>query len=93
MITIYSTPNCKYCKGIKDYLGNRKIEFVEIDVSKDREKKEEMIEKSGQMGVPVTDYNGSIIIGFDLDKLEFAAQSTMSFEDDPQSDLICDSCQ
>jgi glutaredoxin 3 len=69
---VYSTPTCPYCNMAKDFLKENKIDFENIDVSKDREKAEEMIEKSGQMGVPVLDINGTIIIGFDKEKIKKA---------------------
>lgn len=68
-IRIFSTPACPYCFTLKEYLKDRKIEFEDIDVSKDREKLEEMVKKSGQMGVPVVDIDGEIVIGFDKEKI------------------------
>ena len=65
-IRIFSTPTCPYCHAEKDYLKEKKIKFEDIDVSKDQAAAEEMIEKSGQMGVPVTIIdNKTVIIGFD----------------------------
>jgi len=64
-ITVYSTPTCPYCHQLKDFLAEHKIEFSDIDVTADRAKAEEMISKSKQMSVPVTDIDGEIIIGFD----------------------------
>ncbi len=58
-VTIYSTPSCKYCKLAKDYFTANNISYTEHDVAADIERRNEMIEKSGQMGVPV------IIIGDD----------------------------
>ncbi len=68
-VTVYSTPTCPFCNQLKTFLGENKIEFTNIDVSADQEKAQEMIKLSGQMGVPVTDIDGKIIIGFDRDKL------------------------
>ena len=68
-IIIYSTPTCPYCMQLKTYLKEHKIKFQDIDVSKDRVKAEEMIEKSGQMGVPVTDIDGKIVVGFDKPRI------------------------
>ena len=59
---VYSTPTCPYCHLLKDFLKQNKIEVEDIDVSKSREKAEEMIEKSGQMGVPVADIGGEIFV-------------------------------
>jgi len=69
MIKIYSTPACLYCLNLKKFLEENNIEFVYIDVSKDREALKEMVEKSGQMGVPVTDIDGEIIVGFDRERI------------------------
>ncbi len=63
-VIVYSTPTCPYCKKVKKYLKSKNIDFTEYDVSEDDEKAHEMIEKSGQMGVPVTDIDGEIIVGF-----------------------------
>jgi len=68
-VIIYSTPTCPFCKQVKDYLSEKKIEFEDIDVSVDQDKAQEMIDKSGQMGVPVVDIKGEIITGFDKDKI------------------------
>lgn len=64
-VTIYSTPTCPYCHAAKEFMKENKVDFTDIDVSKDHDKAQEMIEKSGQMGVPVIDINGTIIVGFD----------------------------
>ena len=71
-VTIYSTPSCPYCSMAKDFLKENKIDFEIIDVSKDQSKAQEMIEKSGQMGVPVLDINGTIIVGFDKEAIRKA---------------------
>ncbi|MBW2969692.1 glutathione S-transferase N-terminal domain-containing protein [Candidatus Woesearchaeota archaeon] len=71
-VTIYSTPSCPYCTAAKEFLKQNKIEYKEIDVSKDQSKAQEMIEKSGQMGVPVLDINGTIIVGFDREAIKKA---------------------
>jgi len=68
-VIIYSTPSCTFCHKTKDFLKAHKIEFTDIDVQADQEKAKEMIEKSGQMGVPVIDIDGDIIIGFNEEKL------------------------
>jgi len=64
-VTIYSTPNCTYCKMTKDFLNEHKIAFTEYDVAADAAKRAEMVERSDQMGVPVTVIDDSVIIGFD----------------------------
>jgi glutaredoxin-like YruB-family protein len=69
-IKIYSTPQCGFCKMAKDYFNSKKWEYEEYDVTKDIEKQKEMIKKTGQMGVPVIDIDGKIIIGFDKPKID-----------------------
>jgi glutaredoxin-like YruB-family protein len=64
-VKVYSTPTCPFCKMAEDFLKENNIEFEHIDVSQDRKKAREMIEKSGQMGVPVIEIDGKIIVGFD----------------------------
>ena len=68
-IKVFSTPSCVYCVTLKEFLRENNIKFEDIDVSMDRKMADEMIEKSGQMGVPVLDIDGQIIIGFDKEKI------------------------
>jgi len=68
-IKVYSTPTCPYCLTLKEFLKEKGFEFEDIDVSKDEKALNEMIEKSGQMGVPVVDIDGQIIVGFDREKI------------------------
>ncbi len=71
-VVIYSTPTCPYCKRAKDYLSRKGIPYTDINVAQDREKAEEMIQKSGQMSVPVIIIDDEIVVGFNqalLDKL------------------------
>ncbi|MBI3631306.1 MAG: NrdH-redoxin [Candidatus Staskawiczbacteria bacterium] len=70
MIKIYSTPTCIYCKNLKEYLTNLNIGFVDIDVSKDEKELKEMVRISNQMGVPVVDIDGEVVIGFDKVKID-----------------------
>ncbi|AUS95541.1 NrdH-redoxin [Clostridium thermosuccinogenes] len=63
-VKVYSTPTCPWCTVAKNYLKSKNIEFDDIDVSRDREAAVEMIQKSGQRGVPVIDIDGNIIVGF-----------------------------
>lgn len=69
-IKVYSTQQCVWCVKLKDFLKQKNIEFEERDVSTDRDASKEMMEKSGQAGVPVIDINGKIIVGFDKDAIE-----------------------
>ncbi len=71
-ITIYSTPTCPYCKRAKAYLTEKEIEFTDYDVASDKEKAKEMIEKSGQMGVPVISIGETMIVGFNQAKIDEA---------------------
>ncbi len=64
-IKIYTTPACPWCKKTKEFLKQQKIKYTEIDVSSNSKAAQEMMKKSGQMGVPVLDINGKIIVGFD----------------------------
>ena len=72
MIKIYTTNHCPYCHMAKDFFKQQKVEFKEINVEEDHEAAQEMIEKSGQMGVPVIDINGQIIVGFNKPAIEKA---------------------
>jgi glutaredoxin-like YruB-family protein len=71
-VIVYTTPTCVFCKNVKGYLEDKGIAYESIDVLADADKAQEMIDKSGQMGVPVTDYKGTIIVGFDKAKLDAA---------------------
>lgn len=68
-VSIYTTPTCQYCKMTKDFFKEKNVEFEEFNVAEDAAKRTEMIEKSGQMGVPVIDVEGELIVGFNKDKL------------------------
>ena len=70
MVKIYSTPTCPWCKKAKAYLEEKGIAYEGVDVSSDEAAQKEMIEKSGQMGVPVLDIDGKIVIGFDKEKID-----------------------
>jgi len=63
-VVVYSTPSCPYCTMAKDFLKKKQVPFEDYDVSRDERRAEEMIRKSGQMGVPVLDVNGRILVGF-----------------------------
>jgi len=64
-IKVYSTPTCPWCKKTKQFLDDNKIAYQALDVASDKEAREEMISKSQQMGVPVIDVDGDIVVGFD----------------------------
>ena len=71
-VKIYSTPTCIYCKMAKEFLSQNNISYDEIDISKNKETAKELIARSGQIGVPVLEIDGKIIIGFDKDKIKSA---------------------
>lgn len=64
-IKVYSTPTCPWCTVAKKYLTSKNVPFEDLDVSRNREAAMEMVQKSGQRGVPVIDIDGKIIVGFD----------------------------
>ena len=70
MIVIYSTPTCVYCKTLKEYLASKNIPYTEIDVASNEKELEKMVAISGQMGVPVVDIDGEVVIGFDRQKID-----------------------
>ena len=69
-IKVFSTPTCPWCTKLKEYLDEKKIKYKSIDVSQDQEAASEMVKKSGQMGVPQTEINGKIIVGFDKEAID-----------------------
>ena len=64
-VTIYSTPTCHYCHAAKEFLTKNNIPFTDYNVAEDAEKRQEMIDKTGQMGVPVIQIDDQIVIGYD----------------------------
>ncbi|MEK7121614.1 MAG: glutaredoxin domain-containing protein [Patescibacteria group bacterium] len=68
-IKIYTTPTCAYCKMAKEYFKSKDLEYEEYNVATDIPKQKEMIDKTGQFGVPVIDIDGKIVIGFDRTKI------------------------
>ena len=68
-VIIYSTPTCVYCKMAKEYFKEHNVEYEEKDVAKDLEARKEMVEKSEQLGVPVIDIDGHIVVGFDQEEV------------------------
>lgn len=71
-IIVYSTPTCVYCKLAKDYFTSKGLSYSEFNVAEDDAKREEMVEKSGQMGVPVIDIDGKVFVGFNKSEIEKA---------------------
>ena len=68
-VTIYSTPTCHFCHMAKDFFKEKNVAYTEYNVANDLEKRKEMIEKSGQMGVPVITIGTELIVGFDKPKI------------------------
>lgn len=68
-VTVYSTPSCSWCNTLKTHLRKNGIRFSDIDVSRDQSAAEEMVRRSGQQGVPQTDIDGEIIVGFDKNRI------------------------
>jgi len=71
-VKVYSTPTCPYCVRVKQFLKENNVVFEDFDVSADQIKADEMVEKSGQIGVPVIDIDGEIIVGFDKEEIKKA---------------------
>lgn len=69
-IKIYTTPSCGYCKMAKEYFKSKGLEWTEYNVATDIPHQQEMIQRSGQMGVPVIDIDGNLIIGFDKPRID-----------------------
>jgi glutaredoxin-like YruB-family protein len=69
-VKVYSTSSCPWCTKAKDFLKSHKVNFEEINVGEDQVAAQEMIEKTGQMGVPVIEIDGKIVIGFNEAKLK-----------------------
>ena len=69
-VAIYTTETCSYCKLAKEFFQKNKVEYQEYNVGTDLVKRQEMIEKSGQMGVPVITVDGEVVVGFNKPRLE-----------------------
>ena len=71
-VKVYSTPTCPWCHRAKEFLDELKVEYDDINVVEDQKAAEEMVNKSGQRGVPVIDIDGEIIVGFNPDAIKKA---------------------
>jgi len=69
MVKLFITPSCPYCYTLKEFLKEHNVEFEEIDVSQNEKAREEIIEKTGKMEVPVIEIDGEIVAGFDKEKI------------------------
>jgi len=68
-VIVYTTPACPYCVLVKNFLKQNNVKFREIDVSKDKTLADELVKKSGVMSVPVTEIDGKIVVGYNIEKL------------------------
>ena len=68
-VKVFVTPACPYCYTLKEFLKEKSITFEEIDISKNEKDKEELIQRSGQIGAPVLEIDGQIVVGFDKEKI------------------------
>ena len=71
-VTVFSTSTCPWCVKVKEFLKQNKVKYAEKNVGEDQDAADYMIEKSGQMGVPVTEIDGKFIVGYDVDGLKKA---------------------
>lgn len=74
-VRIYTTPTCPWCRKVKEYLTEKNIPFTDFDVSQDREKLEEMVNLTGQRGVPVIAVGDEVIVGFNQSRIDQALMS------------------
>ena len=95
-VTIYTTPTCQYCKMAKQYFEENSIDYTEHNVAEDEARRSEMVEKSGQLGVPVIDVNGQIVVGFDksavaeaLEEAEQTGEPEKASESETSESKVC----
>jgi len=69
-VTVYSTPTCSWCNTLKSWLKQKGIPFTDVDVSADQRAAEDLVKRTGQQGVPQTDINGEIVVGFNQPRLK-----------------------
>ena len=69
-VIIYTTPTCVYCRAAEEFFKENNVQYEEKDVAKDEQARNDMVQKSGQLGVPVIDVGGEIVIGFDESRLK-----------------------
>ncbi len=71
-VIVYTSYRCPFCKKVKDYLDSKNVPYEDYDVSKNRDKAEEMLKKTGKQLVPILDIEGEYIMGFDQEKIDEA---------------------
>ncbi len=69
-VIVFSTPTCSYCNMAKQYFRQKNVKYVDVDVSRDAAAARDMVRRSGQMGVPVIDIGGKVIVGFNRQKID-----------------------
>jgi glutaredoxin 3 len=69
VVKLYSTKWCTHCKMVRNFFEENKVKFKEVNIQEDSKAAKEMVSKSGQTGVPITDINGKIVIGFNVEEL------------------------
>lgn len=69
-VIVFSTPTCSYCNMAKQYFRQKNVKFTDIDVTRDQAAARDMVRRSGQMGVPVIDIGGKIVVGFNRPKID-----------------------
>lgn len=75
MITVYSTPTCAFCHMAKEYFKTKKVDFTDKDITQDAEAQQWVLDKTGQLAVPVIDMDNTIIIGFDRERIDLTLRS------------------
>lgn len=72
MVTVYSSTTCVFCHMAKEYLKTKKVEFKDVDVSKDMDAAQWVYDHTGQLATPAIDINGTVVLGFDREKIDIA---------------------
>ena len=89
-VIVYTSPTCPYCTMVKEFLSQKGVGFDERDVSRDPSYAQELMNSTGQMGVPVTIINGQIVVGFDRGRLEQLISQTQAGQHPPFGASIAD---
>jgi glutaredoxin 3 len=89
-VIVYTSPTCPYCTMVKEFLSQRGVSFEERDVSRDPSYAQELVNSTGQMGIPVTIINGQMVVGFDRGRLEQLISQTQARPRPPFGASIAD---
>ena len=84
-VKVYSTPTCPWCKKLKAWLDEKGVKYDNVDVAADQQAAQDMIKKSGQMGVPQTEINGKMIVGFNQEAIEAELANAGSGKDETKA--------